>query len=93
MDPYRQENIVFRHLCTFLSQKKVNLMTDSVKFRVGGFDVDPTRNPRGEWVFPNQNPTVGPLTVGFSRVVHHGAINTFDKFSNFLSTLFCNLSY
>ena len=49
--------------------KKVNLLTHLVKFRVGNFDVGTTRYPRGKWGFSNKNPTSGPPTVGFPRVV------------------------
>jgi len=49
--------------------KNVDLLTHSPKYRVGEFDVDPTRYPRGKWGFSNKNPTSGPPTVGFPRVV------------------------
>jgi len=37
--------------------KNVDLLTHSPKYRVGEFDVDPTRYPRGKWGFSNKNPT------------------------------------
>ena len=59
----------FQTLSYSLSTKNVDLLTHSAKYRVGEFDVDPTRYPRGKWGFSNKNPTSGPPTVGFPRVV------------------------
>ena len=36
---------------------------------MGNFDVGTTRYPRGKWGISNKNPTSGPPTVGFPRVV------------------------
>ena len=68
-ESYQQEKKQFLDIIVRFRHQKVNLLTHSVKFRVGNFDVGTTRYPRGKWGISNKSPTSGPPTVGFPRVV------------------------
>ena len=69
-------------LSDFFDAKSVSEMKIfSYAFSFGSeFDVDPTRYPRGKWGFSNKNPTSGPPTVGFPRVVLSLTIMSFLLF-------------
>ena len=67
-------------------QQKIDLLTHSAKYRVGKFDVGPTRYPRGKWGFSNKNPTSGPPTVGFPLVVLTLANTRNDELFKLLDT-------